>query len=171
MTKPVATFAAGAAFAGVLSLLPVAADAGADDVAQIKVVEDQYAAAVNAKDVDAIMKVYVPSESLVLFDAVPPRQYVGAVAVRKDWQGFLATTKGPLKLTVTDLACDADASLGYCRSIQRYTGTDTKDKPFDLTGRQTDVYGKVDGRWLIVHQHLSFPVDLDTGKPDFTSKP
>jgi hypothetical protein len=33
------------------------------------------------------------------------------------------------------------------------------------------VYGKVDGRWLIVHQHLSFPVDLDTGKPDFTSKP
>jgi ketosteroid isomerase-like protein len=126
-TRPIATFAAGAAFAGVLSLLPVAADAGADDVAQIKAVEDQYAAAVNAKDVDAIMKVYVPSESLVLFDAVPPRQYVGAGAVRKDWEGFLATTKGPLELTVTDLACDADASLGYCRSIQRYTGTDTKD--------------------------------------------
>jgi len=170
MARPTATFVAGA-FASVLSLLPVAADAGADDVAQIKAVEDQFAAAVNAKDVDAIMKVYVPSENLFLFDALPPRQYVGAAAVRKDWEDFLATTKGPLKLTVTNVACDADVSLGYCRSIQEYTGTDTKGKPFDVTVRQTDVDRKVDGRWLIVHQHISFPVDLATGKPDFTSKP
>jgi ketosteroid isomerase-like protein len=45
----------------------------------------------------------------------------------------------------------ASPSTHYCRSIQRYTGTDTNGKPFDLTVRQTDVYGKVDGRWLIVH--------------------
>jgi ketosteroid isomerase-like protein len=61
--------------------------------------------------------------------------------LRKDWEGFLATTKGPLKLTITDLAADADGSLGYYRSIQRYTGTGTDGKPFDLTVRQTDVYG------------------------------
>jgi uncharacterized protein (TIGR02246 family) len=170
MTRPTATFAA-VALAGVLFLLPVAADAGADDAAQIKALEEQYVAAVNAKDVDAIMKVYVPNESFVVFDAVPPRQYVGAAALRKDWEGFLATAKGPLKLTITDLAADADGSLGYCRSIQRYTGTGADGKPFDLTVRQTDVYGKVDGQWHIVHQHISFPVDLGTGKPDLSSKP
>jgi ketosteroid isomerase-like protein len=87
MTRPIATFA-GAAPAGVLSLSPVAADAGADDVAQIKALEEQYAAAVNAKDLDAIMKVYEPNESLVVFDAVPPRQYVGAAALRKASQGL-----------------------------------------------------------------------------------
>ena len=31
---------------------------------------------------DAIMKVYVPNESLVIFDIIPPRQYVGAKAFR-----------------------------------------------------------------------------------------
>jgi hypothetical protein len=47
MTRPTATFAAGV-LAGLLSLLPVAADAGADDVAQIKALEEQFAAAVSA---------------------------------------------------------------------------------------------------------------------------
>jgi hypothetical protein len=27
------------------------------------------------------------------------------------------------------------------------------------------------GRWLIIHEHVSVPVDLDTGKPDLSSKP
>jgi ketosteroid isomerase-like protein len=152
-------------------LLPVAADAGADDVAQIKALEGRFAAAVNAKDVDAIMKVYVPGESLLAFDLVPPRQYVGAAAYRKDWEGFFATVKGPLKFTMTDLAVDADQSLGYSHSIQSYAYTDVKGKPIDATVRVTDIYRKIGGQWLIEHEHESFPVDLATGKPDFTSKP
>ena len=35
----------------------------------------------------------------------------------------------------------------------------------------TDVYKKVKGDWLIVQEHASVPVDFDTGKPDFMSKP
>jgi hypothetical protein len=27
------------------------------------------------------------------------------------------------------------------------------------------------GNWLVVHEHVSIPVDLDTGKPDLASKP
>jgi ketosteroid isomerase-like protein len=117
------------------------------------------------------MKAYVPGESLFVFDVVPPRQYVGAAAYRKDWEGFLATVKGPLKFTITDLAVAADRSLGYSRSIQRYTGTDANGKPIDVTVRVTDIYRKIDGLWLIEHEHESVPVDLGTGKPDFTSKP
>jgi uncharacterized protein (TIGR02246 family) len=170
MTRQAATFFAGA-FASILSLLPIVAVAAADDVAQIKALEERFAAAVTAKDVDAIMKVYVPGESLVVFDVVPPRQYVGAAAYRKDWEGVLSTVKGPLKFTLTDLAADADGSLGYSHSIQRYIFTDTKGKPIDVTVRVTDIYRKIDGRWLIEHEHESFPVDLGTGKPDFSSKP
>jgi ketosteroid isomerase-like protein len=61
-----------------------------DDEAKIRALENQFAAAVNAKDVDAIMKAYVPDETLLVFDVVPPRQYVGAKAYRKDWEDFLA---------------------------------------------------------------------------------
>jgi ketosteroid isomerase-like protein len=37
--------------------------------------------------------------------------------------------------------------------------------------RVTDVYKKADGRWQIIHEHVSVPVALDTGKPDLGSKP
>jgi ketosteroid isomerase-like protein len=37
--------------------------------------------------------------------------------------------------------------------------------------RLTDVYRRINGQWLIEHEHVSVPVDLDTGKPDLASKP
>ena len=43
------------------------------------------------------MQAYVPDETLFAFDVIPPRQYVGAKAFRKDWGEFLAGLKGPLK--------------------------------------------------------------------------
>ena len=145
--------------------------ATSDDEAKIKTLEDSFVAAVNAKDVDAIMKVYVPDASLVVFDVVPPRQYLGADAYRKDWQDFFAHVKGPLKFEISDLGVTTDGRLGYSHSIQRVRATDSKDQPIDLTVRVTDVYRKINGNWLIVHEHVSVPVDLDTGKPDLASKP
>jgi hypothetical protein len=37
--------------------------------------------------------------------------------------------------------------------------------------RVTDVYRKLKGKWLIVQEHVSVPVDLATQKPDLLSKP
>jgi ketosteroid isomerase-like protein len=170
MTRPTATLAAGA-LALALCALPAPADAGAADVTQIKALEAQFAAAANAKDVNAIMKVYVPGQGLFVFDVVPPRQYVGGAAYRKDWADFLATLKGPAKFEISDLTIAADRTLGYSHSIQRVSGTDTNGKPIDLTVRVTDVYRKIGRHWLIAHEHVSVPVDLDTDKPDLASKP
>lgn len=154
-----------------LWIMPMKAGAGADDVAKIRELEDQFVAAFNAKDVDAIMKVYVPDETLVVFDVVPPRQYVGANAYRKDWEAFFAAFKGPLHFKISDLSIATDGDLGYSHSIQYVSGTDTKGQPLDLTVRVTDAYRKIDGKWLIVHEHVSVPVDMETGKPDLSSKP
>lgn len=44
-------------------------------------------------------------------------------------------------------------------------------KPFGLTMRVTDGYRKVNGKWLIIHEHISVPVNLETGKADLTSAP
>ncbi|HLY06607.1 MAG TPA: nuclear transport factor 2 family protein [Rhizomicrobium sp.] len=143
----------------------------ADNRAAIQALEDQFAAAVQAKNLDGIMKVYAPGSDLFVFDVVPPRQYVGADAYRKDWKGFLDTFKGPIKFTVSDLAIDAGGKMAYSHSIQHISGTDTKGKPVDMTVRVTDVYRKSGGDWLIVHEHVSVPVNMDTGKPDMTSAP
>jgi ketosteroid isomerase-like protein len=147
------------------------AQAKGDDGAAIKALEDRLIAAVKAKDVDAIMKVYVDDESLHVFDVIPPRQYVGAKAYRKDWEGFLGTFEGPLKVEISDLDVTTGGNLAYGHSIQHIAGTDKKDKKVDITFRVTDAYKKIGGHWLIVHEHVSVPVDFDTGKPDFTSKP
>jgi len=39
-----------------------------------------------------------------------------------------------------------------------------------MTVRVTDVYKKIDGKWLVVHEHVSVPVDPTTNKPDMDSK-
>jgi ketosteroid isomerase-like protein len=37
--------------------------------------------------------------------------------------------------------------------------------------RTTDIYRKRNGKWLIVEEHTSFPVDLETMKVDPLAKP
>ena len=154
-----------------LALLAAAGPARADSKAEIKALEDQFVAAFKAKDVDAIMKVYVPDQSLLVFDVTPPRQYVGAAAYRKDWQEFLGNFNGPITVELSNLDILADHNLAYGHSIQHVAGTDKAGKPMDFTVRVTDVYRKIKRHWYIIHEHVSVPVDMATGKPDLASKP
>ncbi len=170
MTLRLASLAAFAVCA-TLSALPFCPAARADAQSDIRALENSFIAAFKAKDLDAIMKVYVPDQSLFVFDVVPPRQYVGAAAYRKDWQEFLDGFNGPITVELSDLAVVSDHTLAYGHSIQRVAGTDKKGNKIDLTVRVTDVYKKIKGHWLIIHEHVSVPVDLDTGKPDLASKP
>ncbi len=150
-------------------LAPLGANAGTADDARIRALEARFAAAVEARDIDEIMKVYSPD--VFVFDVIPPRQYVGAAAYRDDWKNFLAGFAGKVGFKITDLAVSSQGPLGYGRSIQHVSGTDSQGKSVDITVRVTDVYRKKNGEWRIVQEHVSVPVDLDTGKADLTSKP
>ncbi len=145
--------------------------AATKDETEIRALEDKFAAAFNAGNIDAMMKNYIKDKSLVVFDVVPPRQHLGADTYRKAWVGFFAHFKVRPKIEITDLAITADGSLGFSHSIQHVTGTDTKGNSVDRTVRVTDGYRKIGGKWLIVLEHISVPVDIATGKPDFNSKP
>jgi ketosteroid isomerase-like protein len=158
------------AFCSNLAASNAMADAKSDEAA-IRALEDRFAAGVRAADVAAIMKVYQPGESLLVFDVVPPRQYVGAEAYRKDWQSFLGAVKGPVKFEISDLKVEADGPLAWSHSIQHFSGAGANGQPMDLTARVTDVYRKTPNGWRIVHEHVSVPVDLETGKADLQSKP
>ena len=89
----------------------------------------------------------------------------------QDWQKFFGSFEGPITVELSDLDVVADRNLAYSHSIQHVAGTDKQGKKLDLTVRVTDVYKKAHGRWQIIHEHVSVPVDLDTAKPDLTSKP
>jgi ketosteroid isomerase-like protein len=147
------------------------AHAESSDIAQIRTLESKLAAGAEARNLDGIMKAYIRDETLFVFYVIPPRQYFGAKAFRKDWDEFLGSTKGPLKYEITDLDVTAVGTVAYAHSIQRIVATGVKGDPIDLTTRVTDVYRKIKSNWVIVQEHISIPVDLDTGKPDFASKP
>jgi len=139
--------------------------------AEINALEDRYVAAVNAKDVDKIMKCYATGDGLFVFDVIPPRQYAGADAYHKNWSDLFAGLKGPVKIELSDLSVTSSGNLAFGHVIQHFTATGNDGKPVDFTFRTTDVYRKINGKWLIVQEHNSVPVDVATGKADMQSKP
>jgi ketosteroid isomerase-like protein len=151
----------------------VPARAQTKDEQEIRALESRFAAAFNAKDLDAIMKVYVPGNDLFVFDVGVPRQHVGWEDYKKDWQDYLTLFKGPIKFTISDLSVMSDGKIGYGHSIQQVSGTGTDGTPMNMVARVTDVYRKIDGKWLIVQEHVSVPIDFSAGKPmpDMMSKP
>ena len=151
----------------------VPARAQSKDEQAIRALEDQFAAAASAKNLDGIMKVYIPGNELFVFDVGVPRQHVGWDDYKKDWQDFLGLYPGPIKFTISDLSIVTDGKIAYSHSIQHLSGTMTDGSPSDLTVRLTDVYRKIDGKWLIVQEHVSVPIDFTSGKPvpDLMSKP
>jgi ketosteroid isomerase-like protein len=157
--------------AGILFNAGLPAYATSSDEAQIKALEAHLVAGFRALDIKSIMECYVLDDSLFAYDANPPRQFVGPEAYKKDWEGFLTTFPGPVTVEMSDLKVTNDAKLGFGHSIIHFVGTNKDGKKVDLTLRVTDGYRKIKGKWLIVEEHSSVPVDFDTGKADFTSKP
>ena len=142
-----------------------------EDEKAIRELNSRFETAVKARDLDKLMSCYISDDSLVLFDAVPPRQYVGAKAVRKDYEDFLSVFPGTIDSKISDAKITVDTNLAYSHFIDTWTATDKDGKQVQLVFRVTDVYRKTDGKWLIVHEHISFPVDPATGRGDFLSKP
>ncbi len=140
------------------------------DKAQIAALERGFIAAFNAKNVNRIMTFYNRAD-LFVFDVVPPRDYPSWAAYKKDWEALFAANPGPIDIKISDLAITVSGDVGYSHSIQGGYTTDKAGQKQDLVVRVTDVYRKIGGRWLIVQEHASVPVDLATGKPDMLSKP
>lgn len=159
------------AMAVVAMVMVMGSQARADDKAEIEALEKRVAAAVQAKDVNAVMANYLPGDSLIVFDVIPPRQYTGWDAYKKDWQGVLGGCADSPKMDISDLAITTGRRIAFSHSIQHFVCTDAKGNKLDMTLRATDAYRKEKGKWLIVHEHISVPVDLTTSKADLSSKP
>jgi ketosteroid isomerase-like protein len=162
-----------AAVAGALALFVFVRQPGAkeSDEAEIRAMEAATIKAFAAKDMDNALAAYLQDETLFVFDAIPPRQYVGIKAWRADNEAFVGMFQGPLKAEMSDLSVTTNGKLGFGHNIQRFSGTDKNGKPINITFRVSDGYKKINGKWVIVEEHISFPVDIASGKADLSSKP
>jgi len=140
------------------------------DHAAIEALERRFVAAFCMKDVVQIMTCFAPG--IVVFDLTIPRQHVGHAAYAKDWEGMFARIDGPLDVELADLAITTNgSSLAFSHSIVHVAGRRRDGGTVGHHARVTHVYEKIDGAWVIVHEHVSVPIDMATGKPDFQSKP
>jgi len=143
----------------------------ANNEAEVRQLLDRWAKAFHAKDLNGIMSIYEPGQALVSYDIVPPLQYTGFEAYKKDYREFLDQFQGPIDIEYRDLNIIAGDTVAFSRGLERMTGTLKNGQKFDAWVRFTEGYRKTSGHWLAIHDHISVPVDLDTGKAALDLKP
>ena len=139
------------------------------DEAAIRESIDRFAKAFHAKDVDGCMSVFAPE--IVSFDILPPLQAVGADVFVKHWQEFFESYRGPIhvEFPAVRVAAGGDVAFSYC--LHRIAGTLKNGHKTDFWLRWTACWRKTSGKWLIVHEQVSVPVDLGSGKALMDLKP
>jgi uncharacterized protein (TIGR02246 family) len=128
-----------------------------------------FAKALGAKDVDGCMSVFAPE--IVSFDILPPLQAVGADAFVKHWHEFFESYQGPLYVEFPDVSVSADDNVAFSYCLHRIVGTLKNGHKTDFWLRWTAGWRKINGQWLIVHEQVSVPADLASGKALLDLKP
>jgi uncharacterized protein (TIGR02246 family) len=131
------------------------------DEADIRQRIDKLVEAVRAMDLEGAMSFYAPD--IVSFDFEPPLQHVGAEAKRKNWMRAFAAYQRPLGYEIRDLAITAGDDVAFAHSLNRISGTLKNGSRSDFWLRSTTCFRKIDGNWLIAHDHVSVPLDLEPG--------
>lgn len=121
-----------------------------------------WAKAIRAKDLDAILSLY--ATNIVSFDLDPPLRYAGADNKRRAWQKFFAARTGPITYEVRELNVTAQGDLAFVHSLNHVSGTLADGHTSDLWVRWTACFRRIDGVWLVVHDHVSVPADLKNGQ-------
>jgi uncharacterized protein (TIGR02246 family) len=130
---------------------------------------DDWANAFRSKDINAVMSALAPP--IVSFDVVAPLAYIGREAYRKQWERLFASYQGPIEYEIRDLSITAEHDVAFSHSINRIRGTLKNGQKTDFWLRMTACWRRIDGQWLIEHEHVSVPVDLEGGKALLDLKP
>jgi ketosteroid isomerase-like protein len=143
----------------------------ADAQRQINAALVNWQKAFEAKDVNGVMAMYATGAAVTAYDLVPPLQYKGADAYRKDYSDFFAQVDGPLHVDLSDTHIEADGNLAVAYGLERISGKLKGGAPMDIWVRYDSDFRKIDGHWKDIHDHVSVPVDLSTGKAALDLKP
>jgi ketosteroid isomerase-like protein len=113
-----------------------------------------------AGDLDGMLAFYAPK--MVQFTLAPPLgEWIDGhnVAPLAAW---VATFEAPPRREATHLEITASDDVAFATSIDSMTATPKgSDSSFTMWHRVTLGLRRIDGRWLIVHEHESVPFYMD----------
>jgi len=130
-----------------------------NDEAQIQAAIDDWREGLRTKDVERCVSHY--TEDVVQFNLAPPLEYRGKEAVRKNLTEWFSTFTGPIGCETQRLEISAgvDTAVAYC--LNRISGTKTTGQSTPHWVRVTIGFQKIDGTWLVNHEHVSVPFYMD----------
>jgi ketosteroid isomerase-like protein len=134
----------------------------------LAVIEDRIKA-IYEKDEQRVLASYAPN--IISFDLAPPLKSMGIDTIKKRLQAWFAIYQGHINQEVAGVEIEGcgDMAHGYC--LTRTHGTNIKGEKMDMWYRTTTFYKNIDGKWLITHEHISDPIDMETGKVIFDLQP
>jgi ketosteroid isomerase-like protein len=117
----------------------------------------------SAKDLDRLMSLY--SDDIVYFDLVPPLQYAGSAALRERFSEWFDGWMGSIGMELRDVSISMGGDFAAACMLLRASGTRTGGVEVGYWVRVTNCFRRSSDRWLITHEHVSLPVDLERGSP------
>jgi ketosteroid isomerase-like protein len=143
----------------------------AHDNAEIRQLITELASAICAKDVDRIMSRY--ATDAIVFNCKPPFQIRGADAWRRVWEEDLPCLPAPNSFgtELRDLMVFVNGDLALAHWLFRFTGMGKEHGAMQTWLRDTVGLRRKQGRWKIVHEHISVPFNPHTSQAIFTLEP
>jgi uncharacterized protein (TIGR02246 family) len=135
---------------------PVSTEADERGEREVRAVHDRWTAGTAERNLDELMDNI--SDDIVSYEHDAPLAYVGIDAVREVCKQGLDAAAESVDFTVPELSVLVREDLAVAWGLNRVR-TDGEE----FWSRGTRVFRLVDGQWLMVHQHLSYPNDPDTG--------
>jgi|ERR1700730_399142 uncharacterized protein (TIGR02246 family) len=137
--------------------------------AQIRALIENRVKAVRGKDIDALVSSYAPD--VLAFDVVNPLQSTGSDAIRKRLQEWLSSFQGPVGFEIRGLSIAIGDEVAFCHGLSGVSGTRADGGGINMWYRTTVCYRKIDGEWIITHEHNSVPFNMESGKASLDLKP
>jgi uncharacterized protein (TIGR02246 family) len=136
-----------------------------DDELQIRTLIERWADAVHAGDLDTVLADH--ADDIVMFDVPPPYEGVrGIDAYRETWPPFFEWQARGASFEIVSLEVTAGDDVAYAHALLRCgTPQELAEQPANRL-RLTLGLRKEQGRWLVAHEHHSFP---DAAGGDATS--
>jgi uncharacterized protein (TIGR02246 family) len=128
----------------------------AEDQARIATLIKRWAEAVHAGDLDGVLADH--ADDIVMFDVPPPYQGVrGSDAYRDTWPPFFEWQAQGASFEITSLEVTAGDDVAFAHALLRCGTPQDLERNPDNRLRLTIGLRKEAGRWVVAHEHHSFP--------------
>jgi ketosteroid isomerase-like protein len=122
---------------------------------EIRGMIEPWTAAVRARDIEGVVADH--ADDRLMFDVPPPNRLDGLAVYRESWAPFFQWSQGRAHFDLVDLDVKAGDDLGFATALIRCRRREEPVRDPEPLLRLTVGLEKRGDRWLIVHEHHSFP--------------